>query len=137
MTYVNDRRAALSALKDMSLVDCSKNGKCTGCGECCSNLLPMTMEEIDRIGKYIYYKKIEAVNHKPAFIVGEIVDMCCPFLDTTKPDHKCLIYDVRPEICRDFFCHDAVKGVPSKIPMERMIKMLPVHVRETFYGQEN
>lgn len=137
MPYINDRRAALSALKDMPVTDCSKDGKCSGCGECCTNLLPMTAKEIDQIGKYIRYKKIEAVDHRPALAVGTVVDLCCPFLDTTKPDHKCLIYPVRPEICRDFFCHYSANGVPSKIPMERMLKMLPVHVRETFYGQEN
>ena len=29
------------------------NGKCTECGECCSNLLPMTDDEISVIKNYI------------------------------------------------------------------------------------
>ena len=29
------------------------NGKCTGCGNCCSNILPMTDKEIEVIRRYI------------------------------------------------------------------------------------
>ena len=35
------------------VIDLTCNGKCTQCGQCCSNLLPMTDEEIAVIHKYI------------------------------------------------------------------------------------
>ena len=31
----------------------TKKGKCTGCGECCSNILPLSDAEIKRIKDYI------------------------------------------------------------------------------------
>lgn len=33
--------------------DLTCNGECTQCGNCCSNLLPMTEDEIATIHKYI------------------------------------------------------------------------------------
>ena len=35
------------------IIDLTCNGECTQCGQCCSNLLPMTDEEIATIHKYI------------------------------------------------------------------------------------
>lgn len=42
-------------MSDMSkgVYDLTCNGECTQCGNCCSNLLPMTEDEIATIRRYI------------------------------------------------------------------------------------
>ena len=37
----------------------TQNGKCTGCGSCCSNFLPLTQGEIESIHKYIRQHNIK------------------------------------------------------------------------------
>lgn len=92
--------------------DFTDNGKCTGCGQCCSNVLPMTDIEIQRISKYIKRYNIKECKHfvptkEPA------LDMSCPFLDTSKNKDKCKIYEVRPQICRDFICNPQKRKSPN------------------------
>lgn len=79
------------------------NGKCTGCGGCCSNLLPMTDEEVKIIRRYIKKHKIKERRHL-APVAEPVIDMTCPFLDESKKSEKCSIYEVRPHICRQFSC---------------------------------
>lgn len=43
--------------------DLTDNGKCTQCGACCSNLLPMTDSEIETIHKYIKKQNIKEHRH--------------------------------------------------------------------------
>lgn len=88
---------------DDNIYNFTKGGKCSGCGGCCSNLLPMSQKEVDAIHRYIKKHNIKECKHllpvaKPAF------DMTCPFLDTGKSCEKCRIYPVRPEICKQFIC---------------------------------
>ena len=107
--------------------DLTDNGKCTGCGQCCSNVLPMTDIEIQRISKYIKRYNIKECKHfvptkEPA------LDMSCPFLDTSKDKDKCKIYEVRPQVCRDFICNPQKRESPK---INGNIKV--VFVRETFF----
>ena len=130
------RREALNALKDLEITDRFVDGKCSSCGECCSNLLPLTIQEIIKIQKYIEWKKIKPVHHRPAILVGEYIDMVCPFCDLSKKK-KCLIYNARPEICRSFNCHEAAKrDGQCDIPVERLKKMLPVDMWGTFFPDD-
>lgn len=39
-----------------SIQDNTRKGKCIKCGECCSNLLPLSLTEIERIHAYINYR---------------------------------------------------------------------------------
>lgn len=88
--------------------DFTVNGKCSGCGQCCSNHLVMSDNEIAFIRHYVKKNKIHPVNHIPAILNcdDDVEDGMCPFLDTTKKEKKCLIYDVRPEICRMYKCNN-------------------------------
>ena len=92
-------------LRDFSsgTYDLTCNGECTQCGECCSNMLPMTDSEIKTIHKYI---KENGINeHKLLLPLSKpALDMTCPFLNSNKDKEKCDIYSVRPRICRDFIC---------------------------------
>lgn len=110
--------------------DLTENGKCTQCGECCSNCLPMTKKEISIIKDYIKVHKVAEQLHtvclrEPAF------DMTCPFLDITKDKEKCTIYKVRPRICRDFIC---CKDKRKYLNKNFINNTIPIDVRETFFG---
>lgn len=123
------------ALEDMlkefsdGTYDLTDNGKCTGCGSCCTNFLPMTEKEVSIIRRYIKRNNVKEQKH---FIpsAAPTVDMTCPFLDDSKSCDKCLIYEVRPKVCRDFICR------PSDRPtVDRNFtkKCMVVDVRGEFY----
>lgn len=120
--------------KDMEhgVYDKTDNGKCTGCGNCCSNWLPMTEKEIRIIRQYIKKHHIKECKHGMLLAEPEL-DMTCPFLDKSKSVEKCTIYSVRPAICKYFICSEP-KGERYKELLQGIRK--PVYVRETFYGSE-
>ena len=121
---------ARSCVKD-EIVDFTKNGKCSQCGQCSGNLLPLTEKEVKRIHRYIKENGIKECRTIIPLSIPAL-DMTCPFCDTAKPDKKCKIYPVRPEICKAFVC--------NKEPLEMMTKELwenermTVDMREEFYG---
>lgn len=77
-------------------------GKCSKCGECCSNILPLTQSDFDRIVKYVV--KNDIVPQKHMLIMRN--RLACPYYD----GKKCLIYDVRPLICSEFYCYKKSSG---------------------------
>lgn len=111
--------------------DFTENGKCSKCGQCCSNILPMTDKEIETIRRYIKRHGIKEQKH---FIplAGPTIDLTCPFLDSTKKTEKCTIYEVRPLICSAFICFNpnCVINCDELYEDKREV----VDVRETFYG---
>lgn len=94
-------------MKDMKygVLDFTKDGKCSGCGQCCSNYLPISSKEIKR---YVKNRHITEQKHNYPSVV--VFDLTCPFLDDSKEKEKCLIYPVRSEICRDFVCNNPNGG---------------------------
>lgn len=113
--------------------DMTDKGKCTGCGNCCSAILPMTEKEIEIIRKYIKKHHIKECKHGIP-LVQPILDMTCPFLDTNKKTEKCKIYSVRPVICRCFICAEPHGALKHKELWKGVRK--PMDVRETFYGKD-
>lgn len=109
--------------------DLTDNGKCTGCGSCCTNFLPMTEKEVSIIHRYIKKRNVKEQKH---FIPSSTptVDMTCPFLDDSKSFDKCLIYEVRPRVCRDFICR--LSDRPS-VDRNFTKKCTVVDVRREFY----
>ena len=89
--------------------DFTDNGKCMDCGNCCGNFIPLSEVEVYRIRKYI--KDHNICRQKPLFIPGPWVKPTmhnqCPFL-MDKDEHRCAIYPVRPDVCREWSCHDPV-----------------------------
>ncbi len=77
------------------------NGKCSQCGQCCTNLLPMSDSEVNRIHRYMKRHHIEQHFQKTLVEIGS-TDLTCPFRDNK--NKRCLIYEVRPEICKQFIC---------------------------------
>lgn len=108
-----------------------KYGKCSQCGNCCSNLLPMSKKEVEKVHKYVEENNISECRHllplaAPAF------DMTCPFLDTGKSCEKCRIYPVRPEICKQFICDNEQRAKHNRKLLGQTRSI--VDVREEFYG---
>jgi hypothetical protein len=69
---------------------------CKQCGKCCG-IVPITEEEKDTIIKYCKKNNVQ-----PRNTILELSSITCKFLDN---DNKCMIYDVRPRICRNFYCN--------------------------------
>lgn len=116
-------------VKENGPYDNTKNGKCSQCGGCCGNILPMTKTEVQDIRKYITKHNIK--EFKRVFpLVNPILDLTCPFLDDNKKTEKCRIYEVRPFICRHFVCNMQKDNVPKEF-FENEYEL--INVRETFY----
>lgn len=113
--------------------DFTDNGKCKGCGQCCSNLLPMTEKEIATIKRYIKSHNIKECKHILPLAEPIAYDMTCPFLDNGKHCDKCTIYEVRPRICRDFICCPSER--PPMDDMKYKLSCKVVDVRSEFFGR--
>ena len=72
-------------------------GKCSKCGECCTNLLPVTQKELETIQEYVIANEIRP--QKQMIVMQN--RLTCPYYD----GKKCLIYEVRPLICKEFYCY--------------------------------
>ena len=112
-----------------SVKDFTDNGKCSNCGQCCSNLLPLSNREIKNIKAYIKKHKIKEQRHNG--MTG--VDMTCPFRD--EANKKCLIYEIRPAICRQFMCnHTQADIMKAKVDLHRINNI--VFMRAEFFGNK-
>lgn len=59
------------------------------------------------------------------------VDMTCPFRD--ERNSKCLIYEIRPVICREFMCnHTHADIMKAKLDIHKINR--PVFMRAEFFG---
>lgn len=83
--------------QNVQIIDKSICGQCSKCGECCSPFLPVCQEEIDIIQRYVIENNI-----KPNTTMLVMQNrLQCPYFD----GKKCLIYEVRPLICKEFYCN--------------------------------
>lgn len=80
------------------------DGKCIGCGECCSDFLPVSEKEIKRLKQYV--RKHNLTEHRHNFLLGTN-DCTCPFRN--EASRKCDVYEVRPLICRSFICSKTIE----------------------------
>lgn len=85
-------------------------GKCSHCGQCCSNFLPLTESEKTRLQNLVKNKDVE-VQHKS---YNNTFIMMCPFLIMNNETNKtyCSIYNDRPLICRLFKCNETRPKIP-------------------------
>ena len=80
---------------------CNPDGSCSGCGECCSDFLPLSNDEVKRIKAFVKKHGLKPHHNAVALMTGAF-DVTCPFRDNEK--RQCDIYGIRPEICRSFIC---------------------------------
>ena len=121
-------------LSDMKngVCDFTKDGKCSNCGQCCSNFLPISQKEADAIARYMKKNGIkEHINRPPT--TQPTMDWTCPFRN--EAERKCDIYPVRPAICRDFKCDKPAKGIMADRGMYEG-KYGIADMRETFFRKE-
>ena len=115
--------------------DFTKNGKCSCCGGCCSNLLPMSQREKNQVHQYIEKHNIKPITHFPLVLSRKAIDMQCPFLDLTKKTAKCTIYEVRPMICREYVCNKWDKKDVMKLAMKIKEPHPLTNMRLEFYPE--
>lgn len=95
------------------LLDKTKNGVCSCCGECCSNWLPISESEYLKLGRYI--TKHNILGYRNALDLDW--HNKCPFLDEHR---KCRVYEVRPLVCQKFKCD--VQRKREEFPFTEFIK---------------
>lgn len=108
----------------------TKDGKCSGCGNCCSNMLPMSRKEIETIRKYIRKNGIRESKHLIP-VMKRPYDMTCPFRNNDS--EICTIYPVRPEICKQFICDSPQRAKHNRKLLSQTREI--VLVREEFFGE--
>jgi len=120
-------------MKDMEagIYDYTMDGKCSNCGECCANFLPVSKKEVKEIKKYIEKHGIKEQKRFWPFS-GPTLDLTCPFRSNS--ERKCLIYEVRPAICRDFQCDKPRKKIFADKEMYHG-KYAVVDMRQEFFGK--
>ena len=109
----------------------TKDGECSSCGNCCSNLLPMSKKEIRTIHDYIRKNNIRESKHILP-VKKQPYDMVCPFRDNGKK--ICTLYPVHPEICRQFICDSEKRAKHNRALLKQTREI--VMVREEFFGGE-
>lgn len=112
--------------------DYTKDGECSCCGECCADLLPVSDIEIRRIKKYMAKHGIKEQKHFVPY-ARPTYDFTCPFRNNL--ERKCVIYEVRPAIYRDFRCDKPRKEIDADKALYHG-KYAAVSMRETFFGRE-
>lgn len=121
-------------IRDMKhgICDFTVNGECSQCGQCCSDLLPVSSKEIKEIRRYVKKHCIKECTHRPP-VTETTFDLTCPFRDDKKK--ICTIYAVRPAICRDFRCDKPRRKIELNKQMYHG-RYAPISMRETFFGEE-
>lgn len=140
MAAIYLRKGVTELQETLSLLECIRKGmddniwnytvggKCSGCGSCCGDLLPLSDDEINRIHKYIRRNHIAECKHLFPLAKSPL-DLTCPFRDNGQK--TCRIYDVRPEICRQFICDNEQRAKENRelLKVGRRI----VSMREEFF----
>ena len=114
---------------DKTVCDFTINGKCSKCGQCCSAILPVTPQEVERIRKYIEKNNIKPVSTLK-ILATKTIDLTCPFYEKS----KCLVYEVRPRICKDFMCNKTPQEAMSRELIGNYKYIKPVDFRKIFGG---
>lgn len=94
------------------MADFTKCGKCSRCGNCCSNFLPLTLDEIKELKQLVKEDVEVQIKYGP----GNRFVMMCPFLIFNNEDSttRCSIYEHRPSICRLFRCDEPVTKLSAE-----------------------
>jgi hypothetical protein len=112
----------------MKVTDYTINGKCSCCGNCCSDLLVLTETEISKIKKLVEKEGIKPVLH-------EKNNFSCPFLNL---ENRCNIYEKRPWICRSYLCRNTSELILKSVKFIRKNagKWRNISMRHEFFGDE-
>jgi Fe-S-cluster containining protein len=110
--------------KDKTQLDYS-NPNCVDCNECCMMMVALTRYEFESILYRIRHdKELESklihtiIEYKNKLIYQNTVIWNCIFSDK---DKKCMIYDIRPQICKNYHCSKKNDVDVSKYPEHLII----------------
>lgn len=85
--------------------------ECDQCGRCCANILLLSDYEIQTIKNYLKKHPMISVYNRNTILMKEDVNIC-PFLqEYNTGDKYCVIYPVRPSICRSYNCKEEYSKV--------------------------
>lgn len=115
------------------IIDFTHEGKCSRCGQCCCNYIPLSSGEIKEIKRYIEKHHIKEQTHITP-TPNPILDLICPFFDDSEEKNKCTIYPVRGKICSSFICDDPYGSSKNKQLLHRKYQV--VNMRKEFFGSE-
>lgn len=101
MSSALDFQRALMKEEFDSIHNFGKDGKCSKCGMCCSDIIPVTDKELETLKRFVKVNKYKP-NTRIKVGMVEGYDMTCPFLND---NGKCDVYKIRPEVCRLFKCY--------------------------------
>ncbi len=73
------------------------------CGLCCSLVVRLNKDDIERIKKLGFSKKYFVEDHRDDKILKK-VNGYCQFVLIKEGIATCTIYDKRPKVCRDYVC---------------------------------
>lgn len=106
-----------------SVKDYSCNGKCSHCGACCSDIIPLLPSEIDTLRHFIRKNNYKPHTHACTVLMTNPYDATCPFLDDKG---ECVVYSIRPEICRLFSCYEKNPSTEdfAKLPRQVQLKFI-------------
>lgn len=110
--------------------DFTVDGKCSNCGSCCSNFIPVSSKEIKLIRRYVEKHKIKE-QKRLIPTADPYIDCTCPF--RSEEERKCLVYEVRPAICRDFQCDKPAKHIKANKNLYHG-KYMVCDMRREFFG---
>ena len=96
----------------IKITDFTKNGKCSNCGECCTRFLPISSKEKKEIIRYLEKHDISLTLFSFPYNFDQSLVLLCPFRDDGYK--KCLIYPVRPSICKNTICSDPDVSIKQK-----------------------
>ena len=80
------------------------NNECSKCGKCCTPFLPMSKNEVKNIERFLKQNPEiikKALENNP-IQDNKVIIRCCFF-----KDNNCMIYPVRPFICRAYKCNQS------------------------------
>ena len=130
----NEVVEGMSSLLSKKVTDYTIDGKCSGCGNCCPDMLSLSMGEVIAIEEYV--KKHNIQPHVVGVPLVNAIDATCPFLNMNKKTDRCNIYPVRPYICRIFHCNDTDMRKHIDDPKLRSVERHRVSMRQTFFPSE-
>lgn len=86
---------------NQNVQDMTLNGECSRCGSCCGLFIPFTKQELNEIKQYVKDNNIKPYNRINP-MTGDMKAHCCFY---NEKERKCMVYRVRPYVCRDFKCN--------------------------------
>jgi len=88
----------------MPFNDFTQDGECSNCGFCCSDTLPLSVDDLELIKEFMKDNKLEpSKSRQEVYMDGKLASSPgCPFRNNETK--RCNIYSHRPKICREYKC---------------------------------